>query len=90
MLTCLSFLSLGNDDTKFYLLTNKDAPLYKVVTVDLADPDLKFVDLIPEDPEAPLEKARMVDGDKFVLTYKRNVSFSELFRSIYNPLYTYS
>ena len=54
-------------------MTNKDAPLYKVVTIDLADPDLKMVDLIPEDPEAPLENAKMVDGDKFALVYKRNV-----------------
>ena len=56
-------------------MTNKDAPLYKVATIDLADPELKIVDLITEDPEAPLENARMVDGDKFALVYKRNVSF---------------
>jgi hypothetical protein len=31
-------------------------------------------DLIPEDPEAKLEDAHIIGGDKLVLSYQRNVN----------------
>ncbi|KAH9938686.1 prolyl oligopeptidase [Fomitopsis serialis] len=54
------FNYIANDGTKFYLITNKDAPQYKLVSVDLADPPEKrvFRDVIPEDKDAHLEDVR--------------------------------
>ena len=67
--------SIANDGTKFYFLTNKDAPQYKLVTVDIADPPEKrvFKDLIPEDKEAHLQDVLAVNGDYAAVVYKRNV-----------------
>ncbi|TBU27685.1 prolyl oligopeptidase [Dichomitus squalens] len=66
---------IANDGTKFYLLTNKDAPQYKVVTVDLADAPGKrvFKDLIAHDENAHLQDVRPVNGDFAAVVYKRNV-----------------
>ncbi|KAI9456943.1 prolyl oligopeptidase [Boletus coccyginus] len=63
---------VANDGTKLYLWTNRDAPKYKVVTIDLADPK-RTQDLIPEEKDASLSDIIAVDKDKFVLIYKRNV-----------------
>jgi prolyl oligopeptidase len=63
------------------VLTNKDAPRYKVVTVDLADEHPVFKDLIPEDPEALLKDVTPVHDDKLMLVYQRNVK---------DELYVYS
>lgn len=67
------FRSVANDETKLYLWTNRDAPKYKVVAIDLADPK-RTQDLIPEEKDASLSDIIAVDKDKFVLIYKRNVS----------------
>ena len=69
--------SIANDGTKFYLLTNKDAPQYKLVSVNLADPPEQrvFHDVIPEDKGAHLEDVTAVHHNNFVVTYKRNVRF---------------
>ncbi|EPT03158.1 hypothetical protein FOMPIDRAFT_1035541 [Fomitopsis schrenkii] len=66
---------IANDGTKFYLLTNKDAPQYKLVSVDLAHPPEQrvFRDVIPEDKDAHLEGVIAVNHNNFVVTYKRNV-----------------
>ena len=40
--------AIGNIGTKFYIMTDKDADHRKIVTLDIADPDADFVDLIPE------------------------------------------
>ncbi|KIJ56911.1 hypothetical protein M422DRAFT_149708 [Sphaerobolus stellatus SS14] len=64
---------LANDGPKFYFKTNKDAPQYRVVTYDLAEPSKGFVELIPEDKDAYLEDVLVVNDDKFVVVYKRNV-----------------
>lgn len=66
------FTILGNDGTKFYLQTTKDAPRDKVVSVNIADSKPTFVDVIPEDPEANIESA-VIAGDHFIVTYTRNV-----------------
>lgn len=68
--------SVSNDGTKFYFKTNKDAPQYRVVSYDIADPSKGFVDVIPEDKDAHLEDIKPIDQDKFVVVYKRNVSSS--------------
>ncbi|KAI0676715.1 prolyl oligopeptidase [Trametes maxima] len=70
-----NFEYIANDGTKFYFLTNKDAPLYKLVTVDIADaPDKRvFKDLIPEDNKAHLQDVNVINGDYAAVVYKRNV-----------------
>lgn len=70
-LTC----SIANDGTKFYLLTNKAAPQYKLITVDIADPPEKRIskDLISEDKDAHLQDVLTVNGDYAAVVYKRNV-----------------
>lgn len=65
---------IANDGTKMYIRTNKDAPRYKVIAVDLADQNREIKELIPQDKEAHLETIRAIDKDKFALVYKRNVS----------------
>lgn len=69
------FNYIANDGTKFYLITNMDAPQYKLVSVDLADPPEKrvFRDVISEDKDAHLEDVAAVNHDYFVVSYKRNV-----------------
>ncbi len=57
-----------------YLVTNQDAPLYKVVSVDLAFPQLRFVDVVPEDKEALLSQYEAVGEHSIALIYKRKVS----------------
>lgn len=68
--------STANDGTVFYFHTNKDAPQYKLVSVDISEPPEKreFKDVIPEDKEAQLEDVCVVNNDKLLVVYKRNVS----------------
>lgn len=39
---------IGNVGTRFYLMTSQNAELRKLVTLDIADPDAVFVDLVAE------------------------------------------
>ena len=56
-----------------YFQTNASADKEKVVTIDIANKDsLVFRDLIPEDKEAKLNDATIVQ-DKIVVVYSRNV-----------------
>ena len=70
-LTC--HYSIGNDGTKIYIQTNKDAPQYRLITIDLSDPNFTQIELVPEDKDAKLETADLVDNNKLALVYKRNV-----------------
>ncbi|KAF8576207.1 hypothetical protein K439DRAFT_1649348 [Ramaria rubella] len=67
-----SYRYVANDETKFYIKTNKDAPQHRIVQLDLIDPN-SLVELIPEDKDAHLEEVFAVSGDKFAVVYKRNV-----------------
>jgi prolyl oligopeptidase len=64
---------IANDGTKFYIQTNKDADMWKMITIDLSDPNHTQTDLIPEDKNAYLEQAVAVSKDKLALVYKRDV-----------------
>ncbi|KZT12672.1 uncharacterized protein LAESUDRAFT_718954 [Laetiporus sulphureus 93-53] len=66
---------IANDGSKFYLMTNKGAPQYKLVSIDLADPPEKrvFKDVIPEDKDAHLEGVHAINENSLIVTYKRNV-----------------
>ena len=67
--------SVANDGTVFYLRTNKDAPQYKLVSVDIAVPPEKrvFTDLIPHDENARLQEVLAFNGDHAAVVYKRDV-----------------
>ncbi|XP_076438175.1 prolyl endopeptidase-like [Babylonia areolata] len=69
-----------NVGTKFIFKTNKDAPLYKLITIDFANPDPEnWVTLIEEDAGgAVLEWATCVNYNKLVVGYLHDVK-SELF-----------
>jgi prolyl oligopeptidase len=55
------------------LLTNKDAPRYRLATIDLADPSHALVDVVPQDADALLKDALAVPGGHLLLVYQRNV-----------------
>ena len=52
---------VGNQGTKFYWMTNKDAPRLRAVTLDVAEADPKPVEVIAED-EAVLDGLSLVGG----------------------------
>ncbi|GBE79106.1 hypothetical protein SCP_0203030 [Sparassis crispa] len=70
-----AYYYIANDGTKFYLMTNKDAPRYRLVSVDLADPpdQRMFKDVIPEDEDALLDEVLPVNKNSFVVRFNRNV-----------------
>lgn len=59
---------VGNIGTKLFILTTYGAERGKIVTVDLAAPNLVFTDLIEEKSGAYLRLASLV-GDKLLLSY---------------------
>ncbi len=66
---------LGNDGPIFYLLTNRDAPRYRVIAVDLRQPQPEnFREVIPEGRDRLLG-ARLL-GNRFVLSYLTDASTS--------------
>ncbi|KAI9596043.1 prolyl oligopeptidase [Syncephalis fuscata] len=64
---------ITNDGDRFYLITNANAPRYKVVTYDLAAPEQGFVDLIPQHEKDVLETAEVVAGNHLCLHYLKDV-----------------
>lgn len=55
-----------------WFTTNKDAPRYKVVSINLDIPGATWVDVVPE-VEQPIELASIV-GDKLILSYLKDAS----------------
>lgn len=66
------FLHVSNDDTTFTFLTNKDAPRYKLVRVDLKEPGV-WTDVVPEDKKDVLQSAYAVNGDQMIVSYLSDV-----------------
>jgi prolyl oligopeptidase len=64
---------VANDGTTLYIKTNKDAPQYKLIAVDLADKDKKIRDVIPEDSGALLKGTTALHDGKLAVVYQRNV-----------------
>ncbi len=58
--------------TKLWVQTNKDAPLYKVVAIDLAEADPLWAGVVAETGQ-PIDGVSII-GDKLVLTYLRDAS----------------
>ncbi|KAK7280790.1 hypothetical protein RJT34_25857 [Clitoria ternatea] len=63
---------IANDDTMFTFLTNKDAPRYKLVRVDLKEPNV-WVDVIQESEKDVLESACAVNGNQVIVSYLSDV-----------------
>lgn len=57
---------------RLFVMTNKDAPLYRVLTIDLDAPDPQWTPLVAE-MDQPIDGASLV-GDRLVLTYLRDAS----------------
>ena len=73
---------LGNIGTNLYFATQKDAPRGRIVTLDLAEAQPAFSELIPERSDAVLrEGGSALLGDRILLSYTVDVqSQVELYR----------
>ncbi|CAJ2675823.1 unnamed protein product [Trifolium pratense] len=65
---------IANDDTVFTFLTNKDAPKYKLVRVDLKEPNT-WTDVIQESEKDVLESAYAVNGNQLIVSYLSDVKY---------------
>ncbi|GLT53037.1 hypothetical protein SLA2020_263340 [Shorea laevis] len=65
---------IANDDTVFTFLTNKDAPKYKLVRVDLKEPTV-WTDVIQEAEKDVLESACAVNGNQMIVSYLSDVKY---------------
>jgi prolyl oligopeptidase len=60
---------IGNDENMLYVLTNNEAPLYRLVGIDLNHPAREnWVDIIPEHEKNVLESATLA-GEKIIASY---------------------
>lgn len=66
------YTTVSNDDAEFTFLTNKEAPKYKLVRVNLKEPE-QWTDVVPEDQNDVLESARAVNGSQVLLCYISDV-----------------
>jgi prolyl oligopeptidase len=65
-----SYEIVGNDDTTFYVLTDKDAPRSRLVKVELASPATALKPLIPEGPDRDVLKEVKMLGNRLVATWQ--------------------
>ncbi|GLT99920.1 hypothetical protein SLE2022_173240 [Rubroshorea leprosula] len=68
------YTAIANDDTLFTFRTNKGAPRYKLVRVDLKQPN-NWTDVIPESEKDVLESADAVNRNKMIVRYLSNVRY---------------
>ncbi|XP_076654693.1 prolyl endopeptidase isoform X1 [Halictus rubicundus] len=65
---------ITNEGSKAIFRTNKGAPNYKLITIDLLDyKEEKWVDLLPEHPHNVLDGACAVHEDKLIVCYIEDV-----------------
>ncbi|CAN4094051.1 unnamed protein product [Withania somnifera] len=67
-----SYDYVAHNGTIFTFQTNKDAPKYKLVSVDLQNPDFWF-DIIQEDEKDVLQSAVAVNENQLLVSYLRDV-----------------
>ena len=66
------YIPIGNKDHMLYVLTNFEAPLYKLAGIDLENPAREnWVDIIPEHEKNVLESVTLAGG-KIITSYLRN------------------
>ncbi|GKV47462.1 hypothetical protein SLEP1_g54365 [Rubroshorea leprosula] len=68
------YTAIANDDTLFTFRTNKGAPRYKLVRVDLKEPS-NWIDIIPASEKDVLESADAVNGNKMIVSYLSDVKY---------------
>ena len=66
------YQAIANDDTVFTFLTNKDAPKYKLVRVDLKEPTA-WTDVLQESENGVLEAACAVNSNQLLVSYLSDV-----------------
>jgi prolyl oligopeptidase len=65
------YIFLGNDDRRFWFLTDANAPRYRVIAIDLEHPNrANWREIIPEAAEV-LESVSLV-GDRFIAVYLKD------------------
>ncbi|CAN4123051.1 unnamed protein product [Withania somnifera] len=69
-----SYDYVAHNSTAFTFQTNKDAPKYKLVRVDLENPDFWF-DIIREDEKDGLQSAVAVNENQLVVSYLSDVKY---------------
>lgn len=67
-----SYHYVANDEAVFTFLTNKDAPRYKLVRVDLKEHN-SWTDVLQEDKKDVLESVSAVSGNRIVVNYLSDV-----------------
>ncbi|XP_052108838.1 uncharacterized protein LOC107460241 [Arachis duranensis] len=65
---------IANDGTLFTFLTNKDAPKYKLVRVDLREPTV-WSEVLQESENDVLESACAVNGNQLIVSYLSDVKY---------------
>ncbi|KAJ1425092.1 Peptidase S9, prolyl oligopeptidase, catalytic domain [Sesbania bispinosa] len=68
------YLAVANDDTVFTFITNEDAPKYKLVRVDLKEPNA-WTDVIQESEKDVLKSAFAVNGNQLIVSYLSDVKY---------------
>lgn len=68
------YRAIANDDTLFTFRTNKDAPKYKLVQVDLREPSTWTV-VLEEAEKDVLESACAVNGNQILVCYLSDVKY---------------
>ncbi|CAN1127519.1 Prolyl endopeptidase [Linum perenne] len=79
---------VANDGTLFTFMTNKNAPRYKLVRVDLKDPS-SWTDVVPESDKDVLEAAYTVNKDQLILSYLSDVKHVLQIRDLKTGSYLY-
>lgn len=69
-----SYVAVANDGSEFTFLTNKDAPRYKLVRVDLKEPGV-WHDVLAENEKDVLESAHAVNGNQILVSYLSDVKY---------------
>ena len=68
-----SYDFIGNKDNIFYFLTDLNAPKYKIIAIDIKNPERKnWKDIIPENKKAVISDARIINNH-FVIVYNEDV-----------------
>ncbi|XP_020093723.1 prolyl endopeptidase-like isoform X2 [Ananas comosus] len=76
-----SYQEVANDDTEFTFLTNKGAPKYKLVRVDLKNPEL-WTEVVPENEKDVLESVYAVNNSQLLLSYLSDVKYALQIRDL--------
>lgn len=82
------YILVGNDKNKLFFLTNYQAPMYKLIEVDLSKPTPEnWKDIISENPGQVLKSCSMAGG-KFIAEYEKDArSVVEVFSRQGEKLY---